>query len=161
MIVTTQMEQRPPMVGNVTAYSADVGEGDLRASAAALGQALGLERLGVNHETIPPGCRSSIPHAHSHEEEFIFIIEGHPDLWIDGTLHRLRPGDAVAFPSGTGIAHSLLNNTNRDVTFLVIGENHAEDKVVYPVNPGVSHKRPWSDAPHRRLGGHNGKPSGA
>lgn len=150
------MTERPPMIGNVADLSRPVGEKDSRASAAALGRALGLQRLGVNHEILPPGCRSSIPHAHSHDEELVFIIEGCPDLWIDGVLHRLKPGDAAAFPSGTGIAHNLINNTTEDVQFLVVGEKNAADMVVYPINPEVRHPRPWIDAPHRPIGRHNG-----
>ena len=152
------MPTRPPMIGSTADLSEPVGKGDLRADAAPLGKALGLERLGVNHETLPPGCRSSIPHAHSHDEEFIFVLEGSPDLWIDGVLHRLKPGDAAAFPSGTGIAHNLINNTEEDVRFLVVGDNHPDDTVVYPVNPEAENRYPWADAPHRAIGPHDGKP---
>ncbi|MBW2245448.1 MAG: cupin domain-containing protein, partial [Deltaproteobacteria bacterium] len=55
-------------------------------------QALGLVKLGVNHETIFPGGRSSLPHAHSEDEEFVFVIEGRPSLWIDGELRELAAG---------------------------------------------------------------------
>jgi len=150
------MGDRPPMIGNVADLASSVGEGDLQASAAALGRDLGLERLGVNHETLPPGCRSSMPHAHSHEEELVFVVSGCPDLWVDGELHRLRPGDAAAFPAGTGIAHCLINNTEEDVQFLVVGEKDALDSVIFPVNPERKPHRPWTDAPRRPLGGHDG-----
>ena len=155
------MTDRPSMIGRAADLAQDVGEGDLRANAAALGKALGLVRLGVNHETLPAGCRSSFPHAHSHSEEFIFIVKGRPDLWIDGDLHRLRPGDAAAFPAGTGIAHSLINNSDDDVTFLVVGENDPSDTVTYPVNPEIKPRRPWKNAPRRPLGDHDGKPNTA
>jgi len=49
-------------------------------------------KLGVNHETIFPGGRSSLPHAHSEDEEFVFVIEGRPSLWIDGELRELAAG---------------------------------------------------------------------
>ncbi|WP_282609559.1 cupin domain-containing protein [Pelagibius sp. Alg239-R121] len=124
--------------------------------AAALGNMLGLERLGVNHETLPPGGRSSVPHAHSHEEEFVYVVSGCPDLWIDGDLHPLQPGDAAAFPAGTGIAHSVINNSKEEVRILIVGENHSADRVVYPVNPETPHSRPWRDAPSRPLGTHDG-----
>ena len=64
----------------------------------------GLERLGIHHERLPPGRRTSYPHAESAEEEFVYVIEGTPDVWLDGRLHRLKPGDAVGFPAGTGLA---------------------------------------------------------
>ena len=152
------MSDRPKMIGRVADLATWVGEGDLRARAAALGRALGLERLGVNHETLPPGCRSALPHAHSHEEELVFVVKGCPDLWIDGHLHRLQPGDAAAFPAATGIAHCLINNTAEEVELLVVGETNPADQVAYPVDPERAHPRPWRDAPRRPLGPHKGKP---
>ena len=50
------------------------------------------------------------------------MIEGTPDVWLDDRLHRLRPGDGVGFPAGTGISHSFLNNTEAEVRLLVVGE---------------------------------------
>ena len=36
-----------------------------------IGDALGLERFGVNLVTLPPGAASSQRHWHSHQDEFI------------------------------------------------------------------------------------------
>jgi uncharacterized cupin superfamily protein len=60
------------------------------------------------------GRRTSWPHAESLEEEFAYVIEGHPQVWIDGHRHDLRPGDFVAFPAGTGITHTFLNNSDEN-----------------------------------------------
>ena len=126
---------------------------------APFGRRLGLSRLGVNLETIPPGCRSAEPHAHERDEEFVYVIEGNPDAWIDGELHGLRPGDGIAFPAGTGIAHCFLNNTDGAVRLLIIGERHPEDRVAYPLNPERrAAPNNWSDAPARPLGKHDGRP---
>lgn len=123
---------------------------------------MGLTRIGVHHELLPPGRRTSWPHAESDEEEFIYVIEGYPDVWIDGDIHRLNPGDGVAFPSGTGISHTFLNNTEADVRLLVIGEaTKPTNKLIYPLNPirkehlGDEY---WYDAPKRELGAHDGLP---
>ena len=105
--------------------------------------------------------RTSLPHAESAEEEFVYVIEGTPDVWIDGELFRLAPGDGVGFPAGTGIAHSFLNNTDDPVRLIVVGETpKAENRIIYPVNP---ERRPhrtdwWDDAPKRPLGPHDGVP---
>jgi uncharacterized cupin superfamily protein len=64
---------------------------------ASLGRRLGLTRIGIHHVRLPPGRRTSYPHAESAEEEFVFVIKGNPDAWIDGDLYPLRPGDSVAF----------------------------------------------------------------
>jgi uncharacterized cupin superfamily protein len=59
---------------------------------APLGDRLGLTRIGIHHERLPPGRTTSLPHAESAEEEFVFVLEGTPDVWLDGVLHRLQPG---------------------------------------------------------------------
>lgn len=121
----------------------------------------GLTRLGIHHETLLPGRRTSFPHAESAEEEFVYVIEGYPDVWLDGVLYPLVPGDAVGFPAGTGQSHSFLNNSDRDVRLLVVGEPaKAENRVLYPVNPEQKVLRNdwWDDAPERPMGSHDGKP---
>jgi uncharacterized cupin superfamily protein len=123
---------------------------------------LGLFRIGIGHEVLPPGRRTSYPHAELSEEEFVFVLEGTPDLWQDGHLHRLQPGDAVGWPSGTGIAHTLINNTDADVRLLVVGEpSRRRFKVHYPLNPERNASLGegwWSDVPRRELGPHDGLP---
>jgi uncharacterized cupin superfamily protein len=123
--------------------------------------ALGLTRLGIRHQVLPPGRRTSLPHAESDEEEFVYVIEGAPDLWLNGTLHRLGPGDGVGFPAGTGIAHSFLNNSAAPVVLLVVGEPAKPGNLVlYPVNLEMRDLRAdwWADAPRHPLGPHDGVP---
>jgi uncharacterized cupin superfamily protein len=128
---------------------------------APFGRHFGLERIGIHHERLLPGRRTSLPHAESHEEEFVYVVEGTPDVWIDGTLNRLRPGDGVGFPAGTGIAHSFLNNTESEVRLLVVGDrNRPENRIVYPLDHWQKPYRTdwWDDAPVRDLGPHDGRP---
>jgi uncharacterized cupin superfamily protein len=137
------------------------GTNEPRSIGSPFSAALGLTKLGIHHELLPPGRRTSFPHAESAEEEFIYVIEGTPDVWIDGELFRLAPGDGVGFPAGTGIAHSFLNNTDEPVRLLVVGEaNKDENRIVYPVNPELRALRTdwWDDAPARPLGAHDGRP---
>ena len=121
----------------------------------------GLTRLGIHHERLPPGRRTSYPHAESSQEEFVYVLEGTPDVWLDGHLHRLRPGQSVAFPAGTGLAHTFINDTETDVRLLVIGEaSKPENRVHYPMNQPYEATRSdrWFDHPHRELGPHDGRP---
>jgi uncharacterized cupin superfamily protein len=104
--------------------------------AAHYGRHFGFARLGINHCRLSPGMRSSLPHAESSEDEFVYVLEGTPDYWRDGVLHRLAPGDAVGFPAGTGLAHSFINNTDADVRLLIVGDTSRDDnRILYPVNP--------------------------
>lgn len=128
---------------------------------APLARRLGLTRIGIHHVRLPPGRRTSYPHAESAEEEFAYVIEGTPDVWIDGHLHRLAPGDAVAFPAGTGICHTFLNNTRDEVRLIVVGETPKdENRIRYPLNAAHEATRDdrWTDWPERALGPHDGKP---
>ncbi len=130
------------------------GDTEHMAISAKLGRAFGLTRIGVNHDRLLPGRRTSYPHAESAEEEFVFVIEGAPDVWIDGNLHRLKPGDAVGF------SHTFLNNTDEEVRLLVIGETAKEEnRIRYPLNQEHEARRKdrWIDAPARPLGPHDGK----
>lgn len=129
---------------------------------APLARSLGLSRLGIHHERLPPGRRTSYPHAESAEEEFVFVLEGFPEAWINGELWPLEPGDSIAFPAGTGICHTFINNTDSEVRLLVIGEtNKSSHRIYYPLNPDYAATRPdrWIDPPHQIFTSHNGKPS--
>lgn len=136
------------------------GSEELHSIGSPLGRATGLTRLGVHHELLPPGRRTSFPHAERDEEELVYVLEGTPDVWIDGELHRLAPGDAVGFPAGTGIAHTFLNDTDADVRLLVVGERIPGAKVHYPKHPEhpLEEEKRWHEPPARPLGVHDGRP---
>lgn len=134
---------------------------ELMSIGAPLGRALGLTRLGIHHERLLPGRRMSYPHAESAEEEFAYVLEGEPDVWINGELHRLKPGDAVAFPAGTGICHTFINNSDREAHFIVVGEaSKKENRIWYPRNPVYLATREdrWDNPPAQHFGDHNGLP---
>ena len=136
------------------------GDDDLLSINAPLGRKLGLRRIAIHHERVPPGRRTSYPHAESALEEFVFVLEGTPDAWIDGHLVRLQPGDAVGFSPGTGISHTFLNNTPVEVRLLVIGEPTSENRIRYPLNATYEATCPerWVDPPDQPLGPHDGRP---
>lgn len=128
-----------------------------------LGKEAGLERIGINIQRLPPGTRSSWPHAEENEEEFVYVLAGPVDAWIDGHVHRMETGDLAAFPAGTGISHCFINNTDREALLLVGGEAPKPgSRIFYPLNPSRREDMPaqywWSDVPARELGGHDGLP---
>jgi uncharacterized cupin superfamily protein len=90
-----------------------------------LSRPLGFVRLGVHHEVLEPGHRTSLPHAEASEEECVYVLEGQPGAWIDGERHELKPDDIVVFPPATGIRHFIFNATDEPVRLLVIGERGA------------------------------------
>lgn len=118
---------RPNFIKNVTELPTRVRRSreEEFTTRTSLTRPLGLIRLGVHHEVLRPGHRSSVPHAETVEEECVYVLEGNPSAWIDGTLYDLGPDDIVVFPPGTGIQHSIINRTDRDVRILVVGERVA------------------------------------
>lgn len=136
------------------------GDYELQSLSASFCRTFGLMRLGIHHERLMPGRRLSWPHAEADEEEFVFVLEGEPDLWADGYLKRLKPGDGVAFPAGTGLAHTFLNNTDTEVRLLVVGEaSRRRSRIDYPLHPvrnaAIGHEH-WKTKPPRPLGPHDG-----
>lgn len=140
------------------------GDDELMSLGTSYARHFGFKRLGIHHERLPPGRRTSYPHAESVEEEFVFVIEGTPDVWLDGELHRLRPGEAVGFPPGTGQCHTFINNSDSEVRLLVVGDRHNPamgNKIYYAKNPELKPRRGdewWSDKPERPMGDHDGLP---
>lgn len=160
------MKQRPHFISHWREAEGDddsryPDSPELFSIGAPLARRAGLTRLGVHHERLPPGRRTSYPHAESLEEEFIFVLEGHPDVWINGELWPLEPGDSVGFPAGTGICHTFINNTQEEVRLLVLGEaNKPENRIYYPLNSAYAATRQdrWIDHPPQFFGPHDGLP---
>ena len=128
-----------------------------------IGKVAGLLRIGLHIERLLPGHRTSFPHAEEDEEEFVFVLEGEVDAWVDGHLYPMASGDLAAFPAGTGIAHTILNNGEKEAILLVGGErSKAWSRIIYPKNPERRDDLPWSAwwelAPKRDLGPHDGRP---
>lgn len=97
-----------------------------------LGDLFGLSSFGVNLTRLLPGAGSTLRHAHSKQDEFIYILQGHPVLLTDAGETQLSPGMCAGFKAGTGNAHQLVNRTNEAVSYLEVGDRSAGDCVVYP-----------------------------
>ena len=96
-----------------------------------LGDLFGLKNFGVNLTHLPPGAVSALHHAHSRQDEFIYVLEGEPTLLTDAREMELRPGMAAGFPA-SGTAHHLENRTARDCVILEVGDRTEGDEASYP-----------------------------
>lgn len=92
-----------------------------------LGDAGGLRDFGVNLMTLPPGAWSSQRHWHSHEDEFVYVLEGELTLVEDDAEVVLRAGDCAAFPKGSGNGHHLINRSQRVAVYLEVGSRQPDD----------------------------------
>ena len=92
----------------------------------------GLKNFGVNLTRIIPGGQSSFRHAHSRQDEFIYVLQGEVVLETNDGEQVLRAGMCAGFPAGTGDAHRFVNRTASDVALLVIGDRTPGDEISYP-----------------------------
>ncbi|XOV86929.1 MAG: cupin domain-containing protein [Pseudomonadota bacterium] len=92
-----------------------------------IGNAGALSDFGVNLMTLPPGAWSSQRHWHSHEDEFVYVLEGELKLVEDDAETRLCAGDCAAFPKGSGNGHHLINESSATAIYLEIGSRHPDD----------------------------------
>jgi uncharacterized cupin superfamily protein len=97
-----------------------------------LGDLFGLTRFGVNLTRLEPGGVSALRHAHSRQDEFVYVLAGHPTLQTDQGETRLAPGMCAGFKAGTGNAHRLVNATTEPVLYLEVGDRTTGDEVAYP-----------------------------
>jgi uncharacterized cupin superfamily protein len=97
-----------------------------------LGELFGLVNFGVNLTRLAPGAMSALRHAHTRQDEFVYILEGHPTLRTDEGVTRLSPGMCAGFRAGTGNGHHLVNETSADVVYLEIGDRTPGDEGTYP-----------------------------
>jgi uncharacterized cupin superfamily protein len=92
-----------------------------------LGEAGGLKDFGVNLMTLPPGGWSSQRHWHSHEDEFVYVLEGELVLIEDAGETLLRAGDCAAFPKATGNGHHMINRSETTARYLEVGSRNPLD----------------------------------
>ena len=97
-----------------------------------LGDLFGLTHFGVNLTRLAPGAASALRHAHSKQDEFVYVLAGRPTLVTDEGATELCPGMCAGFKAGTGNAHHLLNRTQEEVVYLEVGDRGAGDEAAYP-----------------------------
>ena len=97
-----------------------------------LGDLFGLTNFGINLTQLAPGAVSSLRHAHTRQDEFVYILQGHPTLHVNEGRIRLSPGMCAGFKAGTGNGHRLINETAEEVVYLEMGDRTPGDEGSYP-----------------------------
>nr|WP_235913844.1 cupin domain-containing protein [Pseudoroseomonas coralli] len=93
-----------------------------------------MRNFGVNLTELAPGAASALHHAHSRQDEFIFVLEGQLVLVTgDGEETALQPGDCAGFAAG-GPPHHLENRGTEAACFLEVGDRTEGDDVSYPTD---------------------------
>jgi uncharacterized cupin superfamily protein/8-oxo-dGTP pyrophosphatase MutT (NUDIX family) len=140
-------------------YNEDLKIGGLNAN---ISKYFGLNRVAAHYFKIPNGYRTSEPHAEKLEEEFVFVISGEIDLWLNGKIKKMSKGDCIGFPAGTGVGHCFINNSGADCELFVSGDRTKPDNQChFHLDPSLAKECGdfwWSDMPKQELGGHDGLP---
>src|ERR1700746_736577 len=92
----------------------------------------GVDRLEFGMGRIKAGSASALRHWHEHEDEFIYMLEGELVLRENEGETVLSPGDAAGFKAGSGIAHCLVNRSERDAVYLEVGTRARSERVLHP-----------------------------
>lgn len=67
------------------------------------------------HALFPPGTFVP-PHVHPTQDEFVYVLAGRYDLWLDGKEFTATAGDLVRMPKG--IPHGIFNKSDADAVSL-------------------------------------------
>jgi uncharacterized cupin superfamily protein len=96
----------------------------------------GLTRVGVNLGRIPPGKEAFVPHAHLHQEEWVFVVSGQGVVQIGEDRYDIGPGDFLGFPCDRTV-HHLLNEGEEDLVVLQGSERARGDVGLFPTLGGI------------------------
>ncbi len=97
-----------------------------------LGDVFGLSNFGVNLTTLLPGAGSALRHAHTKQDEFLYVLQGQAILITDAGETSLTAGMCAGLKAGTGNAHQLVNRSDAPVVYLEVGDRSADDEASYP-----------------------------
>ncbi len=117
---------------NATTLPEPLRAGNMKRYNRRLGDHVGLKNFGVNLTRIVPGGQSSYRHAHSKQDEFVYVLQGEVVMETNAGAQTLSPGMCAGFPAGTGDAHRFVNRSPADVLLLVVGDRTANEEVTYP-----------------------------
>jgi uncharacterized cupin superfamily protein len=92
----------------------------------------GASRITVCMETLPAGKQANQAHFHLLEEEHILVLEGSMTVRLGARTYVVEPGHYVCFPAGQQVPHSIFNHTSGPCRYLILGNPHPHDVVVFP-----------------------------
>src|ERR1700681_2038429 len=96
-----------------------------------LGEALGLTRIGINQTVLLPSKESSMRHWHTHEVEFVYVLEGEVVLRCGAGEQLLRAGMCAGFPAGSQDGHQLINRGDAPAVYLKVSNRDPADSAQY------------------------------
>jgi uncharacterized cupin superfamily protein len=96
-----------------------------------------LTQFGAFIEVLQPGCRSSIKHWHSAEDEMVYVLAGEITVVEGASDTVVRAGGAATFRAGVPVGHYLENRSASPTRCLVVGTRAPVDHITYPEHDRV------------------------
>src|SRR6476646_1559099 len=94
--------------------------GELRWTRWLLGGRPADGRSGLSRWIVEPGSRSTPPHSHVDDEEFMFVLAGSGLSWQNGKTYEISAGDVLFHPCW-GAAHTVIAG-DEGIELLAFGE---------------------------------------
>lgn len=110
-----------------------------------LGDVFGLTGFGVNLTDLEPGAASGHRHAHTKEDEFVYVVSGEVVLVTDNGETVMTPGMVAGYKAGNGLHHHIVNRSGKTATILEIGSRIEGDEATYS---DVNLRCDWKDGVH-------------
>jgi uncharacterized cupin superfamily protein len=89
------------------------------------------ERLGATVYELGPG-NFVVYHFHHGSDELLIVLRGRPTLRTGDGERQLKEGEVVFFPPGPDGAHSLRNDTESAVRYVMASTRVSPEVVEYP-----------------------------
>lgn len=96
-----------------------------------LGDLTGLTGIGFHIIEVQPGYDSTEFHAHSYEDECVYVLEGEALVTIGDTQTTVSAGAFIGYRAG-GLAHTMSNVGSSVLKCIVVGQRLAHEVADYP-----------------------------
>lgn len=96
-----------------------------------LGDAVGMQDIGVHLVRLATGDLSTEYHTHNCEEEFVYILSGRGVAEIGARKVKVGPGDFMGF-AAKSLPHAMFNPHKANLVYLMCGTRKAIDITEYP-----------------------------
>ena len=96
-----------------------------------LGDAVGLNHIGVHIIYVDPGRDTTEYHIHHYEEECLYVLSGSATAVIGDERYKVGPGDFIGLPRNC-VAHNVINDGDERLVCLVMGQRLEHDVADYP-----------------------------
>ncbi len=93
---------------------------------------IGARKLGYSFFLVPPGKAAFPYHAHTGNEEMIYILDGEAILRFGKEQLPVSAGTVIACPPGPEYPHQLINTGAAELRYLVVSSMEYPDISEYP-----------------------------